>query len=259
MFKTVRIGVLLLVLVIVAGNAWLTGLRITDWDIPLEVVIYPVNGDGSEETAAYIDGLEVDIFRQVARYLASEGAGYQIELLNPVTIELAPEVVSLPPSAPFGGNILQIMIWSLKLRWWAWWVDTHDGLANIRIFVLYFNPAHYKNLGHSLGLKEGQLCLVKAFAEYRSAAQNNVIITHELLHTLGATDKYEPESGMPFFPDGFAEPKKSPLYPQYRAEIMGGLVPASEEEGRMPDNVGQTLIGPLTAAEIGWAEESDGE
>ncbi len=254
-FKTVRIVVLLLILVVVAGNAWLTGLRSTDWDIPLEVVIYPVNADGSEETAAYISDLEEEVFRPVSRYMASEAADYQVELLEPVTVELAPEVDSLPPPAPFGGSVLQVMIWSLRLRWWAWQVETYDGPANIRIFVLYFNPDRYKHLGHSLGLKEGQLCLVKAFADYRSSAPNNVIITHELLHTLGATDKYEPESGRPFFPDGFADPDRRPLYPQKRAEIMGGFIPESEEKGNMPEGLFQTEVGPLTAREIGWKTE----
>ncbi|MEN8143180.1 MAG: hypothetical protein ABFQ82_06235 [Thermodesulfobacteriota bacterium] len=254
MFKLVRIGVLLLILVVVAGDAWLTGLRNTDWDIPLEVVIYPVNGDGSEETASYIADLEDDVFRPVARYLASEGAAYQVELLTPVTVVLASEVVSQPPPAPFNGSVLKIMFWSLKLRWWAWRVDTYDGPTDIRIFVLYFDPARYKNLGHSLGLKEGRLCLVKAFADYQYAARNNVIITHELLHTLGATDKYDPETGQPFFPDGFADPDRTPLYPQIQAEIMGGLIPESEENGKMPDGLGWTVIGSLTAGEIGWTE-----
>ena len=90
MFKQIRIVILLVILVIVAGNAWLTGLRTTDWDIPLEAVIYPVNADGSAMTSAYIDSLEVDDFKPVASFMASEGERYQLDLLEPVTIELAP-------------------------------------------------------------------------------------------------------------------------------------------------------------------------
>ena len=59
MFKKVRIVILLVVLVIVSGNAWLTGIRSTDWDTPLETVIYPVNGDGSPVTSAYIEALDI--------------------------------------------------------------------------------------------------------------------------------------------------------------------------------------------------------
>ena len=81
-----------------------------------------------------------------------------------------------------------------------------------------------------------------------------MIITHELLHTLGATDKYDPQTNQPFFPDGFAEPERTPLYPQRWAEIMGGFIAVSEEKGLMPEGLSQTVIGPLTAGEIGWTD-----
>jgi hypothetical protein len=252
MFKHIRIGILLMILVIVAGNAWLTGLRTTDWDIPLEAVIYPVNADGSAATSSYISSLEADDFKPVTRFMASEGKRYHIDLLEPVTIEMAREVDSLPPPAPFGGGVLGIMAWSLKMRWWAWRVDTYDGPANIRIFVLYYDPAIHKELDHSLGLKEGLICMVNAFADYRHVPGNNVIIAHELLHTLGATDKYDPQTELPVFPDGYADPQRKPLHPQLRAEIMGGLIPIEDDQGKMPSGLGRTVIGPRTAAEIGW-------
>jgi hypothetical protein len=252
MFKHIRVGILLLILVIVAGNAWLTGLRTTDWDISLEAVIYPINGDGSAATAAYIASLEIDDFEPVGSFMASEGQRYQLGLLTPITIELAPEVETLPPAAPFNGGMLSIMAWSLKMRWWAWWADTYDGPGNIRIFVLYYDPATHKELDHSLGLKEGLICMVNAFADYRHAPGNNVIIGHELLHTLGATDKYDPQTGMPVFSDGYADPQRQPLHPQRKAEIMGGLIPVSADEGKMPSRLSRTVIGPLSAAEVGW-------
>ena len=54
---------LLVILVIVAGNAWLTKKRTQAWEIPLEVVIYPINGDGSRVSDKYIAGLEKDVFK----------------------------------------------------------------------------------------------------------------------------------------------------------------------------------------------------
>ena len=257
MFKKIRIGILLLILVIVSGNAWLTGLRTTDWDIYLETVIYPVNGDGSAVASDYISSLEVDDFKPVANFIASEGESYQLELLEPINIELAPEVGALPPPPPFGGGMMDIMLWSLKMRWWAWRADTYDGPIDIRIFVLYYDPANHKELGHSLGLKEGLICMVNAFADYRHAPGNNVIIAHELLHTLGATDKYDPQTELPIFPDGFADPQQQPLYPQRRAEIMGGLIMAEDDKGKMPPGLSRTVIGPLTAAEVGWVVEEE--
>ena len=172
MFKQIRITILLLVLVIVAGDAWLTALRSTNWDVPLDIVVYPVNGDGSVATSQYINALDRDVFKPVAHFIGSEGARYQLSLLEPVSVDLAPEVTLLPPVAPFGGNILNVMLWSLKMRWWAWRVDTYDDPADIRVFVLYFDPAVYKKLDHSLGLKEGLLCQVNGFASNALASRS---------------------------------------------------------------------------------------
>ncbi len=254
MFKKVRITILLVILVIVAGNAWLTALRTTDWDISLDVVVYPVNGDGREATSSYIASLDQEVFKAVANFMVSEGRRYQLGLQEPVKVHLAPEVTLLPPEAPFGGGVLEVMLWSLKMRWWAWRVDTYTEPVDVRIFVLYYDPAVYKELGHSLGLKEGLLCLVKAFADYSMAPRNNVIIAHEMLHTLGARDKYDARTEQPYFPEGYAEPDRTPLYPQKRGEIMGGLIPVSEDQGKMPTGLDYVVIGPVTAGEIGWID-----
>lgn len=254
MFRKVRITILLLILVIVAGDAWLTSLRTTDWDISLEVVVYPVNGDGSEKASSYIASLDQEVFKAVANFMGSEGRRYQLGLQEPVKVSLAPEVTLLPPVVPFGGGVLEVMLWSLKMRWWAWRVDTYTEPVDIRIFVLYSDPAVYKELGHSLGLKEGLLCLVKAFADYSMAPRNNVIIAHEMLHTLGARDKYDARTEQPYFPEGYAEPDRTPLYPQKRGEIMGGLIPVSEDQGKMPTGLDYAVIGPVTAGEIGWVD-----
>jgi hypothetical protein len=79
-----------------------------------------------------------------------------------------------------------------------------------------------------------------------------VILAHELLHTLNATDKYDLSTTLPVYPDGYAEPGKTPLYPQDFAELMGGRIPHSEASAEIPKNLKQTLIGDITAREIGW-------
>jgi len=254
MFKAIRITILLVILVIVGLNTWLSRLRSTDWDINLGVVIYPINADNSAATAHYIAGLDREAFQPLTKFIALEGAEYHLALADPVNVELAHEVKSLPPAAPFGGSRLEIMLWSLKMRWWAWRADNYPGPGNIKIFILYYDPEQYKQLDHSFGLQKGLVGVVKAFADQQLAASNNVIITHEFLHTLGATDKYDPVSGLPLFPDGYAEPDKKPLYPQDQAEIMGGKIPISEREATMPDRLGLSVIGPATAREIGWPD-----
>ncbi len=252
MARKLRIAFLLLVLVIVAGNAWLARKGDIDWNIPHTLIIYPINGDGSEAAARYIQGLDRDTFRPVAEFMDLESRAYDLEQTEPVSVDLAEELSSRPPEAPFGGSRLQVMLWSLRMRWWAWMADNHNDVGGVRMFVLYFDPAVSEKLDHSLGLMKGRLGVVKAFASRLYASRNNVIIAHEFLHVLGATDKYDPATGMPAYPDGFAEPDRRPLYPQEKAEIMGGLIPLSKDEGVMPGGLWQTEIGPVTAREIGW-------
>lgn len=252
MFKAIRITILLLLLVLAAGHTWLTRLRATSWKVPLEAVIYPVNADGSMAASRYIAGLTVEEFQPVADFVAGEGKRYHLELARPITVELAGEVSSQPPTAPVNGAVPAIMLWSLRLRWWAWRVDNYQGPGDIKLFVLYYDSAANRQLDHSLGLQKGQIGVVKAFADRRDALGNNVVIAHELLHTLGATDKYDLATGLPIYPEGFAEPARQPRYPQERAEIMGAVVPVAEGQVAMPEGLGQVVVGPATAKEIGW-------
>ena len=254
-FKKIRIGILLFILFLVGANAYLTQLRSTDWDQSLEVVIYPVNGDKSSAAADYISSLTRDTFKPIEEFMQTEGDSYGLPLVDPVVIELAPEVTTLPPPAPFGANIFAIIYWSLKLRYWAWKNDTYQGpLVNIKIFVLFYDPQTHKQLDHSLGLKEGHICMVKAFASRYQAAGNNVVIAHEMLHTLGATDKYDMQTLQPIYPEGYADPDQEPLFPQIYGEIMGRAIPLSESESKSPPALGYTLIGTQTASEIKWLD-----
>ena len=46
-------------------------------------------------------------------------------------------------------------------------------------------------MAHSTGLQKGMLGVVNAFASADQEGSNAVVIAHELLHTFGATDKYD--------------------------------------------------------------------
>jgi hypothetical protein len=172
-----------------------------------------------------------------------------------VELDLAPPVKSLPPSPPFGGDVLRVMWWSLQLRFWAWRADTYQGAApHIQLFLLYFDPNTHERLDHSLGLEKGMLGVVSVFADRRMAATNNFVITHELLHTVGATDKYDPNSNQPIFPDGYAEVERTPRYPQQFAEIMAGRIPISAARAEIPHSLNSALVGEKTAREINWVK-----
>jgi len=56
---------------------------------------------------------------------------------------------------------------------------------DIRIFVLYHDPALTPVVPHSLGLAKGLIGVVYAFAAPEMTGGNNVVIAHEMLHTVG--------------------------------------------------------------------------
>ena len=93
---------------------------------------------------------------------------------------------------------------------------------------------------------------MKAYAKRGLQRTNNVVFTHELLHVLGATDKYVMNTGEPIFPEGYAAPDRTPLFPQTHAEIMGGRIPVDPQTSRMPGSLEQCRIGKITAEEIGF-------
>lgn len=152
--------------------------------------------------------------------------------------------------------MLGIMLWSLKLRWWASNVaGEQDQIApDVRMFVRYFTPDKEIILDNSVGMQKGMVGIVNAYASRRQQGSNNVIIAHEFLHTLGATDKYHPANGVPIEPHGLGEPDRKPLYPQRYAEIMGGRIALSEYEAVVPKSLKFAVIGPLTAREIRLVE-----
>lgn len=252
-FKKLRILILLLILLAVALDSWLTTIRSTDWQDSLWVVVYPVNADNSKTASDYIKTISTAEFRSIQAFFDSETNRYGINVKDPVEIRLGPVVNEIPPLPPEDRSVLKTIWWSLQLRYWSMTVDEYKGpRPDIRVFVLYNQPENNKRLPHSTALQKGMVSVVHAFADDKSAQQNNFIIAHELLHTLGASDKYNLQTTLPIFPDGYAEPNNVPLFPQQYAEIMGGRIAVSETKAKMPKSLEHALIGAKTAAEIGW-------
>jgi hypothetical protein len=253
-FRNLRILILLILLAIAAIYSKGQALYSTAWLNPLPVIIFPVNGDGAPETTRYIESLQAENFTAIDDFMAREAAKYEVLEKRPTHTQLGAAVEALPPEPPAGtASVLEMMLWSLKLRYWAW-QHTPDDESNrnrVRIFVLYHQGEAGKALSHSLGLQKGLLGIVNAYALEKQGAQNNLIIAHELLHTVGASDKYD-EYNQPRYPDGYADPGRSPLYPQYKAEIMSGRIPTSKQESTMAKGLHNCVVGRSTAWEINW-------
>jgi hypothetical protein len=204
MFRLIRIAFLLLVLFIVAVTTWQQRIRSTRWTVPLYVAIYPVAADASPLTRAYVQSLDAAAFLPIDEFFAREGARYGLHEERPVKTRLRPVLDTLPPQRASDAGLAGTVLWSLKLRCWAWWVSSHAREPeDIRVFVLYHDPQLTPTVPHSAGLEKGLIGVVYAFATPVMTDTNDVVIAHEMLHTLGATDKYDPTNDAPLFPDGF--------------------------------------------------------
>jgi hypothetical protein len=253
-WKNIRIALLLLVLVIVAGRTWLDRVQTQSWKSTLWVGVFPLNGDDSPAAARYIANLSQDDFTNIETFFQHEAHRFGVTLDEPIHVELYPEGKELPPQLSERPNVFSVAWWSLKLRWFASHAASVPGRTppRIRIFVLYHDPSSLKVVPDSHGLQKGLVGVVHAFAVKEMGGSNNIVIAHELMHTLGATDKYQPGTGAPDFPAGYGNPDQKPLYPQQNAEIMAAQRALTANQFEMPPSLRNVVVGPVTANEIRW-------
>ena len=254
MWKTLRIGVLLLILALVVAQQWLDRVATQSWRDPLWVGIFPVNADGSAKTQDYVASLTDQDFADIEAFFTREAHRYGLAISAPVHVELYPAGRELPPELPRDAGPFARAWWSLRLRLFAARHTSFPGRApaTVRLFVLFHDPADLETVPDSHGLQKGLVGVVHAFADPALAGGNHLVIAHELLHTVGASDKYDPATGLPRYPLGFPDPAQQPLYPQPDTEIMAGRRALSPTESEMPRSLAHVVVGAATALEIGW-------
>lgn len=252
-FRNLRVAILLFILAYAAIYTKQQRLTTTSWYKPITVTIFPINGDNTTKTAEYISQLTGNAFQDIDRFFARNAKKYDLIAQQPIQTELGSSINSLPPSPPADRNsTLSAVLWSLKLRYWAY-KHTPDSPSNsdrIRLFVIY-HQQNNRPLSHSLGLQKGLLGVIHAYANQQQDKQNTIVMTHEIFHTVGATDKYDLHN-QPLYPIGYADPDKQPLYPQDKAEIMAGRLAISAERAEMPASLGNVIVGHTTAREVNW-------
>ncbi len=252
-----RVAILLGVLLLVAATTYQQRYLSTRWRDPLFVAIYPIAADDSPLTRAYVAALDAERFEPIDRFFAREAARYHLYASEPVRTRLRSELAAKPPQHAADAGMLATALWSLRLRYWAWRVSGHvREPEDIRIFVLYHDPALSPTVPHSLGLTKGLIGVVYAFAVPEMNGENDVVIAHELLHTVGASDKYDILDDAPRFPEGYGDPAQKPLFPQQTAELMAGrrmLAPGKWQQAASLDEV---VIGAVTALEIRWPQHA---
>ncbi len=254
-FKNIRIVILLSLLALAAIYTQDQRLNTTSWYQPIEVTIFPINGDGNAKTERYIQQLSTENFQDIDAFFIREAKRYHLIVDKPVISTLGPTIYKTPPVPPADRNaILKIILWSMQLRYWAY-INTPDDKSNknrIRLYVLYHQASDNQALQHSLGLQKGLIGIIHAYADQAHNSQNALVMTHEIFHTLGASDKYDYQNNQPIYPLGYAHPEQKLLYPQRFAEIMAGRIPLSQSKSSMPKDLRFCLVGESTAKEINW-------
>jgi len=254
-FGMLRIALLLAMLLFVAVGAWLDHARTTAWTDTLRITVYPVAAADDADLRSYVASLDESAFLDTEQFFRLQAARHGLALADPVRVRVSHAAPGPPPSPPSTPGPLSIAVWSLKMRHWAERVAAHDPLPppDVQVFAVFHASDGNHALPDSLGLSKGLVAVTHLYAGTTAVGSNQVVLAHELLHTLGATDKYDPATGQPRAPDGLGDPLQEPRYPQRSAELMAGRIALTAHEAVIPESLRQTNIGPVTAREIGWA------
>ncbi len=254
-WSRIRLGALIAFLLLTLLYSAYQMVYSRNWGAPLDVVVYPIAADGKPVVQSYIDALNDKKFKSIDKWMSQQAKDHGLPNPQPVNTRLGEQITNLPPAFPAEPEPWSILLWGLRMRWWSTFHTPDDpqlSWRSVKIYVVYHKGEPNIALPHSLGLQKGLIGLVHAFALPSQTAQNNVVIAHELLHTVGASDKYD-DYGSPMFPVGYANPSRVPLHPQRAAEIMAGRIPISRYDSVMAHSLRSSKIGPTTAAEINWS------
>ncbi len=181
MIRFLRIGILLTVLLIVVGSQWLTSNRLSRWEKPLWVTIYPILATQDSSVRGYVQSLKPESFQGIGLFIGQQAARYGHQLANPIIIRVVQPLTTLPPVLPAENYGIKVALWSLKMRWWAWKNGRQKELApgDIRMFVLYQKANPEIQLERSVGTKNGGYGIVNAVASPHRAARDRIVISHE--------------------------------------------------------------------------------
>jgi hypothetical protein len=253
----VRLWLLLVVLVFVALGTWLDRSRSRDWNDTLRITIYPIAQTPDPSVVAYARGLQAADFAAIEEFFADESSDFGVQLEEPIRIRVSQAARTAPPTLQEQPSMLDVVLWSLRTRYYAAKVAWDDPLPSpdIQVFALY-SPLQRGSspMPDSVGLSKGLIAVAHLYGHPAAAGSNDVVITHEVLHTLGATDKYDLATGQPLAPEGLGESGRAPMYPQEFGEIMAGRIATGPRTSMIAGSLDDMLVGQETAAEIGWVQ-----
>lgn len=256
-FFRIRVVVLLVILVGVSLFAWRdvrSRHERNAWQRPLSVAFVLVRRGKVEDAA--VENLRSRIPALASR-LSEESRRYRADAMRPFAIMfVGPVDVDEDPPAAVGDGVVN----AARQTWALWrWTSRVDRAAG-------FDPAPYdsriylaarppisgdREMVEGESEEGGRVGVVEVELDASMADFALFVATHELFHTLGASDKYD-ASGRTLIPDGLAEPQRVPRWPQSFAEVMARNRPVAPGIESPPESLDELAVGPATAREIGW-------
>lgn len=250
-----RTAILLALLVGVIVWAWEDRQRHDDrreWRVPLRVGIFVIqDGDVDPGALAGLGGRAEEMMSILeAEYRRHGGdiSPFELRVLGPVPL---PEVLPELKNDDFLERV------EFTYRMWKFQRSVTESLGqatnDIDVSILLVTrPARGKEarIFEGIAAQDGDFGVVQVELGQDTVDLAVITAVHEMLHTVGAQDKYDPVTGEAEYPAGFFDPKTR--YPQRYMEIMAHDIPLAEGKSRLPSLVGEVRVGDLTAREIGW-------
>jgi len=251
------VTVLLAILVVVVLWAWRdvrTRRERNAWERPLSVAIVllrrgPLEDAAVEAFRGRISALEARLVDECHRYRPQSVHPFVFTFFGPID-----EKQPVPKVAGSG------LLASAEESWALWrWTSRADrdsgldaGVFDSRVYVVARAPLNaQREMVEGQSEQGGRVGTVEVELDDSMADLALFVTTHELFHTLGASDKYD-SAGKTLIPSGLVEPDLVPVFPQRFAEVMARNRPVDSNSERPPTSLDELGVGPLTATEIGW-------
>lgn len=226
----------------------------TAWRRPVKAALVlalrqPVSAHTLELLSDRTLELERRLSEEYRRHTGRDFTPFSITVKGPVTASAA------PPRLEDEG-VADLFRHSADMWWWSRDLDEQANVEwmhyDSRIYLV-LKPTKSCGIAFVEGESEagGRVGVAQADIDPEMVDFSLFVAAHELLHTLGASDKYGNE-GRAIYPFGYADPNRSPLYPQPGAEVMARNVPIGDALERPPQALDELYVGETTAREIGW-------
>jgi hypothetical protein len=257
-FFGVRVGFLLGVLALVALYAWKDvrdRRERNEFSRTLDVGLVLVT-DGALDPAdvellkSRVPALEERLREAFESHRGSELVPFSFVVSGPVPLE---EPLPVPAD-----GLVAAARYAYQLHRFTRDVDARAGVSrgdlDSRIYLVLRSPSAH-GIVEGMSEQGGRVGIALAELDASTVDISLFVAAHELFHTLGASDKYDPMTGSALMPDGLAEPGRVPRVPQRYVEVMARNRPIAPGREVRPESLDELWVGKETAWEIGWLRD----